>query len=162
MRRFGLAMAFCLGAAPVAAQIMPVAEVAGYKVARIGSQNVCFAAAELKSEAGSGVLYGYYTNKTGQRWHVLTYEAAADLPDGPLPVVVTIDGEETLARDTVAQGGDFMLPFEVLAEIEGHEARVATGAEMVVSIQGGEDALRVDLDDYRAALDAIETCLTAM
>jgi len=151
-----------LMATPAVAQIMPVADVAGYQVARIGSQNVCFAAAELKSDGGSGVIYGYYTNNTGQRWHTFSYSTDAKLPNGALPVLVTVDGETTLERDTVAQNGDFMLPFEVRAEIENHEARVAEGDEMVVSILGGEDTLSIDLEDYRAALGAIETCLAAM
>ena len=157
-----LFFAAALVATPAVAQIMPVADVAGYQVARIGSQNVCFAVTELESEGGAGVIYGYYTNKTGQRWHTLSFSTEGDVLNGPLPVTVTIDGDVTLERDTVAQNGDFMLPFEVRAEIEGHEAMVAEGDEMVVSIRGGEDALRVDLDDYRAALGAIDTCLSAI
>jgi len=72
-------------------------------------------------------------------------------------VVVTIDGEMTLDRVTEARDGDFMLPFQALAEIETHEARTRDGSVMRIAVGG--DHLDVPLADYRAALAALIACL---
>ncbi len=156
------ALVFALAASPALAQIVSYAETAGYKIARIDSQGVCFAAAELRSDAGAAMIYSYYATTAGQRWHVLSYPSSEQLPDGMVSVVVEVDGETTLSRETEARGGDFMLPFEALAEITGHEEKVTGGDEMAVSVGDGADTLRVPLSDYRAALEVIQACLAAL
>ena len=98
--------------------------------------------------------------RAGQRWHVAGYGSNERLADGEAEVEVTIDGQVTLTRVTEARDGDFMLPFAALEEIEGHEARVRVGNIMRIAING--DHLDVPLENYRAALAALTTCLNAL
>lgn len=158
----GIALsAVLLAAGPARAQIVPFADVAGYKVAKLPTQHLCFAAVELRSAADHPMIYSYFQTLAGQRWHVASYGSSAELSDGAVEVEVSIDGQVTLARTTEARDGDFMLPFEAVAEIEGHEALIPTGETMRISVNG-EDHLLVDLQDHRAALGAIQACLNAL
>ena len=157
-----LAAAALVLAAPASAQIVLFADIAGYKIARIESQNVCFAATELGSEAGHRMVYSYYQTKTGQRWHVAGYALENQLQGDRVAVRVSIGDTVTLERETEARDGDFMLPFEALPEIEAHEALIRTGDTMVIAIDGDSDALSLPLGDYRAALGAIAACLNAL
>lgn len=143
---------------PATAQVSPYAEVAGYNIARVESSAVCFAAVQLPSENGDDMLYTYYQAQAGQRWHVAGYVEDGVLTMPAVSVSVSIDGVETLLRDTETRDGDFMLPFEALAEIQGHEKLVETGDAMVIAL-GDTDSLTVPLGDYRAALGAVQTCL---
>lgn len=149
-------------ATPSNAQIVPYAEIAGYQIARIESQNVCFAATEISSDAGHLMVYSYYQSKTGQRWHVAGYALENQLSGNRVAMRVTIDGTVTLERETETREGDFMLPFETLPEIEGHEALVKTGETLNITLNGDADALSLPLSDYRAALGAIATCLNSL
>ncbi|NNE81885.1 MAG: hypothetical protein HKN18_16575 [Silicimonas sp.] len=156
------ALAVVLLANPTSAQIVPYKDIAGYKVARVESQNVCFAAAEFGSDEGHQMLYSYYQTSSGQRWHVAGYASEARLAGDEVAVRVTIDGTVTLERATETRQGDFMLPFEALPEIQAHEALVQTGETMEISVNDGDDTLRVPLSDYRAALGAIAACLNSL
>ena len=147
-------------AAPASAQIVPFAEMAGYRVAHVEGSNICFAATTLRSEAEESMIYSYYQSAAGQRWHVAGYETAGVLTEATVKVGVLVDGVETLSRETETRDGDFMLPFETLAEIEGFEALISEGETMEIRV-GDADRLLVPLADYRAALIAIAQCLTS-
>ena len=54
-----------------------------------------------------------------------------------------------------------LLNTEALAEIEGLEALIPDGNTMEIAV-GDADVLRVPLDDYRAALGAINACLSTL
>ena len=71
---------------------------------------------------------------------------------------VSIDGTETLVRETETRDGDFMLPFEALEEIRGHEDLAKTGEAMVIAFNG-VDSLSVPLEDFREALASVQDCL---
>ena len=157
---WAVALLACL-ATPAAAQVTPYAEIDGYSVASVDGQGTCLAATELTSDAGQIMVYTYYQTNRGQRWHVAGFVSNAQLPDGEVAIRAEIDGTETVARMTAAQNGDFMLPFETLPEIEGHEALVKTG-EVLTIHAGDTDTLRIPLNDYRAALGAIQACLKAL
>ncbi|MDA8586372.1 hypothetical protein N9L47_08900 [Rhodobacteraceae bacterium] len=137
---------------------MPYSEIAGYSIAQVENSGVCFAAAKLTSDNGDDMLYTYYQAQAGQRWHVAGYVEAGVLQASNVGVDVSIDGTQTLMRETETRDGDFMLPFEALAEIRDHEKLVKTGETMVIGI-GGSDRLRVPLGDYRAALGGVLACL---
>ena len=147
---------------PAFAQIVPFADVAGYKIARIQSQRICFAAIELDSAGGHPMVFTYYKNATGQRWNVAGYVSADVLEEASTNVEVSVDGDVTLARETEVRDGDFMLPFEALSEIQAHEAKIKTGEAMKISINQGSDQLLIALKDHRAALGAIQACLGAL
>ncbi len=149
-------------ASPAAAQIIPFADIAGYKIARVQSQGICFAALETRSLGSQAMVYTYYQRATGQRWHVAGFGSSEELPNGEVAVEVSIDGEVTLSRSTEARDGDFMLPFEALAEITAHEALIETGDQMTISVNKGSDKLAIGLADHRAALGAIQACLSAL
>ena len=143
---------------PAVAQVAPFAEVAGYDIAAIPENGVCFGVVELASEAGATMIYSYYQTVAGQRWHVASY-ADVDLSESDtIAIRVSIDGTETLARDTETRDGDFMLPFEALPEIQAHETLSLTGTSMVIEI-GKTDSLTVPLKDFRDAQGSIESCL---
>ena len=157
----GLVVAIAF-ATPAQAQIVPFADISGYTVARVQSQGICFAAVELKSAVGHPMVYTYYQTATGQRWNVAGYQSGEVLADSNAEIVVSIDDDITLARDTEVRNGDFMFPFEALQEIEAHEARIQTGENMRISINEGSDQLVIGLDGHRAALGAIQACLSAL
>lgn len=154
--------AACLIGSPAHAQIVPFAEIAGYTVARVQSQGICFAAVELNSIGGHPMVYTYYQTAAGQRWNVAGYKSGDILPDERAEIEVSVDDEVTLARDTEVRNGDFMLPFEALEEIQAHEAKIRSGQTMNISINEGSDQLVIGLADHRAALGAIQTCLSAL
>jgi len=147
---------------PAYAQIVPFADIAGYTVARVQSQGICFAAVELNSVGGHSMVYTYYQTATGQRWNVAGYKSDDILTDAVTEIEVSIDDDVTLLRDTETRNGDFMLPFESLEEIQAHEAKIRTGETMHISINDGSDQLAVGLVDHRAALGAIQACLSAL
>lgn len=144
--------------APAFAQVSPFAEVAGYDIAAIPENGVCFAVVQLQSEAGETMIYSYYQTVAGQRWHVASYANVDLSEDGTVAIRVSIDGAETLARDTETRDGDFMLPFEALPEIQAHETLTETGTAMVIEI-GKTDSLTVPLGDFRSALGSTQSCL---
>ena len=152
----------CVFGLPAHAQIVPFGDIAGYKIARVQSQGICFAALETRSLGDQAMVYTYYQTATGRRWHVAGFGSSQELPNGEVAVEVAIDGEVTLARPTEARDGDFMLPFEALAEITAHEALIETGDQMTISINHGADNLVIALVDHRAALGAIQACLGAL
>ncbi|MGI9389438.1 MAG: hypothetical protein ACR2O1_05205 [Boseongicola sp.] len=156
-----LAAAITLGL-PAAAQIVPFGDIAGYKIARIQSKGICFAALEIRSTGDQAMVYTYYQTVTGQRWHVAGFGSSEELRNGEVALEVAIDGQVTLARSTEARDGDFMLPFEALNEITEHEALVETGDQLTISINEGSDQLEIGLADHRAALGAIQACLSAL
>ena len=162
IREFVLASTAALVANAANAQIVPYTEVAGYKIARVEGNNVCFGVAELTSIGDHPMIYSYYQTDDSRRWHVAGYASDAHLEGTTVAVRVTIDDAVTIERETQTREGDFMLPFEALAEIEGHEALVATGETMVIDVNGGEDQLVVPLSDFRAALAAINNCLITL
>ena len=145
-------------AASATAQIVPVAEAGPYQIMKEESQEVCFAATELSSNAGKLMVYSYYATTQGQRWNVVGYASEAELDDGTITISVAVDGTETVSRETQTSGGDFLLPFEVLSEIEAHEALVETGEVMSITV-GDFDGVDVPLDDHRVALEAMTNCL---
>ena len=148
----------CSFAAPVIAQVTPFAEVAGYNVAQVENSPVCFAAVQLPSDKGDEMLYTYYQAQAGQRWHVIGYVADIALGNQSVSLNVSIDGTETLVRETETRDGDFMLPFEALEEIRGHEDLAKTGEAMVIAFNG-VDSLSVPLADFREALALVQDCL---
>ena len=138
---------------------MQRAEVAGYTVASSQELGFCFATTRALSEARETMVYSFYKTNDGRRWHVAGYGLEDRLSDPFVEVRVTIDDSETLgARETQTSDGDFMLPFQTLDEITAHEAAVASGETLTIFI-GDRDSLSLPLADYRAALDAIDTCL---
>lgn len=157
-----LLTASCFFGFPVHAQIIPFGDIAGYKVARVQSQGVCFAAIELNSATGHPMVYTYYQRATGQRWNVAGYKSGDILTDASAEIEVSVDDDVTLAREAEVRNGDFMLPFEALVEIEAHEARIHTGEQMTISINDGFDHLVIGLEEHRAALGAIQACLNAL
>ena len=148
-------------AVPAAAQFTPYTEVAGYTVAQIDASGVCFAATQLTSQANRDMVYTYYQAQAGQRWHVAGYQDASALESATVAVTVSVDGTQALSRETETREGDFMLPFEALAEIEGLEALIPDGNTLEIAV-GDADVLRVPLDDYCAALGAITACLSTL
>jgi hypothetical protein len=155
------AAALALTAAPAAAQIVPVAEVGPYRIMQVDDSAVCFAAVELLSANQKPMIYSYYQTTQGQRWNVAGFASEMEIKDGMRTITVTIDGTETISRETETRGGDFLLPFEALAEIEAHEVLVETGLTMTISI-GDYDSVDIGLNDLRLALDATADCLAGL
>ena len=139
-----------------------IADISGYTVARVQSQGICFAAIEQDSATGHPMVYTYYQTATGQRWNVAGYKSGEVLTDLSAAIEVSIDGDVTLDREAEVRNGDFMLPFEALPEIQVHEAKILSGDEMIISINKGSDQLVIGLDEHRAALGAIQACLSAL
>lgn len=158
LRSFSLFASIVGSACPAMAQIVPVTDAGPYQIMKEESQEVCFAATELSSNAGKLMVYSYYATTQGQRWNVVGYASEAELDDGTIMITVAVDGTETVSRETQTSGGDFLLPFEVLSEIEAHEALVEAGEVMAITI-GDVDAVDVPLDDHRVALEAMANCL---
>lgn len=142
---------------PAFAQVTPFAEVSGYNIAQVEDSAVCFAAIQLPSENGDEMLYTYYQAQAGQRWHVAGYVESVFSVESVV-VNLSVDGVETLSRETETRDGDFMFPFETLDEIQTHETLVKSGDTMVIKV-GDTDSLAVPLWDYRAALAAVQSCL---
>ena len=150
-----------LFALPASAQVVPFDDTDRYEIAKIADKGVCFAATKALSENKRPMVYTYYHTVNDQRWHVLGYELDATIQSPAVTISVDIDGEETLARATQAQNSDFMLPFENIDEISNHETLSTTGEGMTVSIAETQDSVTIDLSDYRAALDLLQSCLTS-
>ena len=150
-----------LTAAPVAAQIVPVAEVGPYRIMQVEDNDVCFAAIELLSAGQKPMIYSHYATTQGQRWSVAGFASEMEIEDGMRTITVTIDGTETISRETETRGGDFLLPFEALDEIEAHEAMVETGLTMTIAV-GDYDSVDVGLNDLRLALAATADCLAGL
>ncbi|MEO9824820.1 MAG: hypothetical protein ABJF50_10440 [Paracoccaceae bacterium] len=155
------AAALALVTAPATAQIVPVAQVGPYRIMQVEDNNVCFAAIELLSAGQKPMIYSYYQTSQGQRWSVAGFASEMEIEDGNRIITVSIDGTETLSRETETRGGDFLLPFEALAEIEAHEALVETGLTMTIAV-GDFDSVDVGLNDLRLALDATDKCLAEL
>lgn len=157
---FSVALAVAI---PATAQTVPepVGEAGNYQIMKAESQQVCFATRELSSSAGKLMVYSTYATKPGQRWNVAGYARETELADGMITITVSIDGTETVSRETQTSGADFLFPFETMEEVEAHEALVATGEVMSIAI-GEMDTVVVALDDHRLALDAMATCLADM
>jgi hypothetical protein len=152
-------LAACLISTGVAfAQIAPIGEAGPYQIMKEESQEVCFAATELTSTEGNLMVYTYYVTTQGQRWNVAGYANEAQLEDGAITITVAVDGTETISRETRTSSSDFLLPFEVLAEIEAHEALVETGEVMSIAV-GDIDRVDVPLAEHRVALEATASCL---
>ncbi|NNE86874.1 MAG: hypothetical protein HKN27_02260 [Silicimonas sp.] len=147
-------------ASTAAAQTMPevVGAAGDYQVMKAANYELCFATRELTSNAGKLMVYSYYATKPGQRWNVAGYASETELEDGTIEIAVTIDGTETIRRKTETSGSDFLLPFEVLPELEAHEALVKTGETMTIAI-GDRDTVDVPLDTHRLALEAMADCM---
>lgn len=161
LRTLFLTTALAATATSSAAQIVPVEQAGPYRIMRVESRKVCFAAVELMSEANKPMIYSYYATSLGQRWNVAGYASETEIENDVIGIAVAIDDTETVSRETETQGGDFLLPFEALAEIEAHEALLKTGDVMSISI-GGDDTLLVPLDDHRLALEAMSQCLATL
>lgn len=146
---------------PAAAQVVPVTEAGGYQIMHEESQKVCFAAAELMSEAEKPMIYAYYATAEGRRWNVAGYASATEIDDGTIKVTVSVDGTDTVSRETQTRGSDFLFPFETLAEVEAHEALIATGDVMSITLDN-VDTLQVPLGDHRIALEAMAGCLATL
>ena len=155
------AAALALVAAPVSAQIVPIAEVGPYRIMQVEDNAVCFAAVELLSANQKPMIYSYYQTTQGQRWNVAGFASEMEIEDGMRTITVTIDGTETISRETETRGGDFLLPFEALDEIEAHEALVETGLTMTIAV-GDYDSVDVGLNDLRLALTATADCLAGL
>lgn len=157
-RSLTLSLALMVGAAPLDAQIVPVTEVGEYQIMKEENQQVCFAATELLSAQKKPMIYTYYASTQGQRWNVAGYASPIELEAGMITITVSVDGTETISRETVTRDGDFLLPFEALEELEAHEAQIKTGQVMLIAI-GDVDTVEVPLDAHRVALEAIADCL---
>lgn len=147
-------------AGAAAAQMVPYADIAGFKIARVEEPRICLAALEKPSEAGRKMIYTYYQTAAGQRWHVAGYDDPAHLTASEVALTVTVDTAFTLERRTEAREGDFMFPFASLEELLAFEASIPDGETLIIST--GEDQLNIDLGDMRAALGAITACLGAL
>ena len=142
------------------AQTMPevVGKAGDYQIMMAANYELCFATTELTSNAGKLMVYSSYATKPGQRWNVAGYASDAEIDDGMINITVTVDGTETISRETQTSGSDFLLPFEVLAELEAHEAQLKTGDLMTIAI-GDVDTVDVPLDNHRLAQEAMADCL---
>lgn len=147
-----------MAGAPLAAQIIPVTEVGAYQIMKEDNQQVCFAATELLSAEKKPMIYTYYASTQGQRWNVAGYASAFELESGEITITVSVDGTETISRETVTRDADFLLPFETLEELEAHEALIKDGKVMLITV-GDVDSVEVPLDEHRVALDAMAECL---
>lgn len=153
---------FSLTATTTLAQLVPYANADDYKIARVDGQQVCVMTIETDSVAAKPMIYSFYATPFGQRWHVIGYAAADDLGAETVDVTVSVDDQVTLARSTQAQDGDFMLPFENLSEIEGHEDALAEGDNLTIAIAETQDSLTLGLDIHRFALRRMQDCLDAI
>lgn len=145
---------------PAVAQTMPevVGKAGDYQIMKAANYELCFATTELTSNAGKLMVYSYYATKPGQRWNVAGYASDAEIADGTITITVAIDGTETISRETETSGSDFLLPFEVLSELEAHEALIKTGENMSITI-GDIDTVDVPLNNHRLALEAMAECM---
>ncbi len=141
------------------AQIVPFEETGEYRIAKVVSGNLCYAALKSQSVAGKPMVYTYYETKIGQRWHVLGYGKDAELEMPMVNITIDIDGETTLARETQTSDSDFMFPFENLEELQAYEALRDTGTLQTVTIAENGDKFELQLEPYRAALATLQDCL---
>ena len=155
------AAALALAATTATGQIVPVAEVGPYRIMQVEDNEVCFAAIELLSANQKPMIYSYYETTQGQRWNVAGFASEMEIEDGQRTITVTIDGTETISRETETRGGDFLLPFEALEEIEAHEALVQTGLTMTIAVDD-YDTVDIGLNDLRLALSATTDCLAGL
>ena len=155
------AAALALAATTATGQIVPVAEVGPYRIMQVEDNEVCFAAIELLSANQKPMIYSYYETTQGQRWNVAGFASEMEIEDGQRTITVTIDGTDTISRETETRGGDFLLPFEALEEIEAHEALVQTGLTMTIAVDD-YDTVDIGLNDLRLALSATTDCLAGL
>lgn len=139
------------------AQVVPMDDVAGYKIARIISADVCFAVANLRSAQNHDIVFSYYRAKSGQRWQVGGYLSALDHPATSDTVTIAIDRDPKLTRDVVFKDGDFIVPFESLLELQTYERDIEGGAILTFSLEN--DSFEIELLKFRAAIEATQTCV---
>lgn len=150
-------LAAVLLTAPAMADVIPFETVAGYKIAHVTSADVCFAVSNLKSEKGLDMAYSYYRKKSGQRWQVAGYLSALDHPATTDELTIDFDGDDKLTRTVEFRDGDFMVPFEALAELQAFEADVEAGE--ILTYELTDDAFSLPLSNLRAAIDGVIRCL---
>lgn len=159
----GIAALFTLGMGfPLAAQVVPQGEVAGFKIAKLVENRMCTAAWEGKSRKGHPVLYTYYGTAIGQRWHVAGFATPENLGLDAVTVGLGFDGTEQFARETEVRDGDFMFPFATLEEVETFEAAIPDAETLNVDLAEAGDGIDIPVADFRAALGAIRVCLTSL
>lgn len=142
------------------AQVVPVETVAGYKIARVESADVCFAVINLKSEKNYDIAFSYYRSKTGQRWQVGGYLSSLDHPKPADRLSITFDGDIKLTRDVEFRDGDFIVPFEALAELQAFEKDVENGKMLVFGFE--QDSFKIPLQAYRQAIKSVISCTAAI
>ncbi|MDG2339972.1 MAG: hypothetical protein P8L32_02080, partial [Paracoccaceae bacterium] len=129
----------------------------GYEIARIVSSDVCFAVADFGSQQGHDMVISYYRAKTGQRWQVAGYLSGFDHPSASDTLSIVIDEISSLTREVEIRDGDFIVPFESLEELEAFEHNVESGTTLTFELE--QDSFSIDLEAYRAAIDATKTCV---
>ena len=139
------------------AQVVPMEDVAGYKIARIVSADVCFAVADLQSAQNHDIVFSYYRAKSGQRWQVGGYLSAQDHPATSDTVTISIDGDLKLTRNVQFKDGDFIVPFESLVELENYERDIEIGAILTFGLE--KDSFDIELVKFRAAIEATQVCV---
>ena len=142
------------------AQVVPIETVAGYKIARIESANVCFAVVNIRSRKNYDMAFSYYRSKTGQRWQVGGYLSALDHSDPKDRLTISFDGDQKLSRDVEFRDGDFIVPFEALAELQAFERDVEKGKTLVFGFK--QDSLEIPLPAYRQAIKSVISCAAAI
>lgn len=157
-----LITAFALTATVSTAQMLPFGNVGDYRIATVEGQQVCVMTLETLSAANKPMVYSFYATPFGQRWHVVGFADPSDLPSATVGVTVTVDGATTLQRNTQTSDGDFMLPFETLAEIEGHENAIADGETLEIAMAEASDQVTLQLATHRIALKRMQDCLDAL
>lgn len=153
-----LAISICfVFSTPAVSQVVPIKTVAGYKIARIESSGVCFAVTNLRSTQNEDIAFSYYRAKTGQRWQVGGYLSPLIHPKPDDVLTITFDDDLKLTRAIEFRDGDFMVPFEALAELEAFEQDVENSDKLIFGLK--EDSIEIDLKKYRKAIAAVIKCV---
>ena len=142
---------------PAVSQVVPIETVAGYKIARVESSGVCFAVTNLRSTQNEDIAFSYYQAKTGQRWQVGGYLSPLIHPEPDDVLTITFDDDLKLTRPIEFRDGDFMVPFEALAELEAFEHDVENSDTLIFGLN--EDSIELDLRKYRKAITAVIKCV---
>lgn len=151
------ALTFFVFSSPAVSQVVPIETVAGYKIARVESSGVCFAVTNLRSTQNADIAFSYYQAKTGQRWQVGGYLSALIHPEPDDVLTITFDDDLKLTRPIEFRDGDFMVPFEALAELEAFEQDVENSDTLIFGLK--EDSIELDLKKYRKAIAAVIECV---
>ena len=142
---------------PAVSQVVPIETVAGYKIARVESSEVCFAVTNLRSTQNANIAFSYYHAKTGQRWQVGGYISSLIHPEPDDVLTITFDDDLKLTRPIEFSDGDFMVPFQALAELEAFERDVENSDMLIFGLK--EDSIEIDLRKYRKAIAAVIKCV---